>query len=182
MNHHISLATNNKEKLEALQVIQKYFCAWNLNSLSGKNTCCYIVKQNNKIIATSVASTLNQVEEFFPEGQKHLSSLFFSNQTFAELSVCAVVEDHKRQGIGNKLTAARLQWLKAKNIDTVLSSAVVYPDGSVPAHTQLTNNGFVAQHCVDKYWELHSHIHKYQCKRCPEGPCKCPAIIYTLKV
>lgn len=103
----------------------------------------------------------------------------FSKNQVGSFSTLCVREDLQGQGVGQKISIPRLEWLQKKNCNVILG--VSWVSGlKHTSHRVFEKLGFKPVKAVEKFFEKMSLENPFQCPGCRKQPCACNAILYRL--
>lgn len=135
--------------------------------------------QNNELVALAMAQIIDKYDYYLPFDPNIQSKL--QDKTVGSFSTLCVLESLQGKGLGQKLSHARLDWLKKKNCDVVIGVSWV----SGLAHTSnrvFEKLGFKAIKKVDDFYGPSSLENPFECPGCHKAPCVCSAVLYLLQL
>jgi GNAT superfamily N-acetyltransferase len=135
--------------------------------------------RDNQILAVGVAQVLHSVEFYLVFDAEIVNVL--QNKVVGSFSTLCVHESLRGQGIGQKISQMRLDWLKDRGCEVVLGISWV----SGLAHTSnrvFEKLNFKAVKRVENFFYQSSIDSPFVCPGCGGPPCTCPAILYRLEI
>lgn len=128
-----------------------------------------------EIVAIGVAQVIQNFDYYLPFDSEIQSKL--SGKIVGKFATLCAREDWQGQGLGQRISHQRLNWLKAQNCDVVLGVSWV----SGLKHTSdrvFEKTGFKAVKKVEDFYSVSpSHVY-FDCPACATVPCRCPVVLY----
>jgi GNAT superfamily N-acetyltransferase len=132
-----------------------------------------------RLIGLGVAQVLHELEYYLVFDPNIVQDL--SDKVVGSFSTLCVEESLQGQGIGQKISKLRMDWIKAKQCEVILGISWV----SGLAHTSnrvFEKLGFKPVSQVDNFFYKSSIDNPFVCPGCGNPPCTCAAILYRLEV
>jgi GNAT superfamily N-acetyltransferase len=128
-----------------------------------------------EIVGVGVTQIIDNFEYYRPFDSNIETEL--STKRVGSFSTLAINESNQGQGLGQRLSMLRLDWLKDQGCQVVVGVSWV----SGLSHTSnrvFEKMGFSAVKKVDHFYKESSIKHPFECPGCFKAPCTCSAILY----
>lgn len=145
------------------------------------NPDCFVsaAVYEEKIIAIAVAQLLSDFEYY--ENFKPGISVELKKKKVGSFSTLCVHEKFQAQGLGQKLSHERINWLRSRNCQTVLG--VSWVSGSPNNSSRVFEKvGFKKINELANFFVESSLKNPFICPTCGNPPCRCSAILYSLEL
>lgn len=131
----------------------------------------------NDLVGVGVAQIINSFDYYLPFDENICLEL--DGKKVGSFSTLAVIESLQGQGIGQRISHERLQWIKEQGCEVVLGISWV----SKLSHTSdrvFEKLGFKSIKRQDDFFKESSLKKPFDCPGCRKAPCECAAILYRL--
>jgi ribosomal protein S18 acetylase RimI-like enzyme len=142
-------------------------------------SCVFASCSGEEVLAVGCAEILSSLEYYLPFDVEIKNRL--NERRVGSLCALSVVERFQGKGIGQKMTRARMNWLKLMGCDVVLGVSWV----STLLHTSdrvFEKSGFERKATVREFYKKHALEHPFRCPGCMVQPCECSAILYEYDI
>lgn len=187
MNFQISeLHESNSDVLnELLELLARtqgrgvYSLAFLEDRVNSSESSVFVGKYNGRLVSVGCAELLNSLDYYLPFDENIKERL--EGVKIGSLSTLSVHEEFQGRGIGQKVTKARLSWLKEKGCECVLG--VSWVSGLLHTSKRVFEKlGFRYVNEVESFYREEAIKNPFDCPGCRVQPCECSAILFELKL
>lgn len=137
------------------------------------------VFEASTLISIGIAQVIHEYDFYLPFDPDIVTEL--STKRVGSFSTLCVHESYQGKGIGQKVSALRLEWIKSKKCEVVLGVSWVSGKGNTSDRV-FEKTGFKKVREVANFFEGMSLQKPFVCPTCGGPPCKCAAIFYRLNL